>query len=407
MRSSLFWVQWAFVARLSSCDFGLASIPQLQDNLFLPNDNELQDQVPANSSITLGLGGVPCANIPGKCCEAGYNCFSIGCCKAGTQPCGTRTCYDPSKASCCSDGSVCPTGYDCVGGGNCCPTGQIPCGTGKCYDPKTQICCTKGTTTWGCSTGKKCCSTGYCQASDEICCDNGACPNTDTCCTYQCCRSIGYCASNGYCSACPAATVTRTTTRKTTEEVTRTTTVTKIEEPPEAPDFTCIPQTATNKNSDTLELGTDCGLSFSAAPSTTLHGERLARAPAPIVTQPGELIRARQYSCTPISTATITSTELSATTTTTTKTVTVFTTPVSFTCLPMAVTNADGDVLALDKECSLEFTPAQPTSSGSSGATRAQTGASSTQTSPNAAPGSAPVTSLSVWGSIIAMLFYL
>ncbi|KAL1838634.1 hypothetical protein VTK73DRAFT_4275 [Phialemonium thermophilum] len=97
-------------------------------------------------------------------------------------------CVDPGYAVPCSNvpDSCCPSGYACFPDG-CCNQARgrlVPCPNGK-----------------------------YCYlASSEICCDGGTCPDADTCCDNECCRSIAYCGSDGYCSACPDATVTRTTT---------------------------------------------------------------------------------------------------------------------------------------------------------------------------------------------------
>jgi len=135
-------------------------------------------------------------------------------------------------------------------------------------------------------------------------------------------------------------------------------TVTEVSEPEEAPEFTCPPLTVTNSANATLELDTDCQLMF-IPPSTTA---KPAKYPATIA-QPTHLITPRAAPCVGSETETITVTITSASTVLTTITTTESEEPEDFSCPPMAVTNPGGDVLSLDESCSLEFSPAAPTSS--------------------------------------------
>jgi hypothetical protein len=158
---------------------------------------------------------------------------------------------------------------------------------------------------------------------------------------------------------------------------------TEIEEPEEASDFTCIPITATNSKNATLELDTDCALSYSP-PSTTATTSSTA-APAAVIRN--ALLWERQVSCTPFETDTefVTLTNTVTSYSTVTETITTSPPESEFSCPTMAVTNAVGDVLSLDDSCSLEFSPASTTSSsttaGSNGAGSGNSGQKSAATS--------------------------
>ena len=270
----------------------------------------------------------PCADASG-CCPSDTICTSAGCCPDGEEQCGSGNyCYDPTTSICCGDGSHCPLGETCIGDGRCCPSGQEACGSLYCYDPNEEFCCSGG---------------------------QGSCDLGLTCCDYECCTSEGSCGGDGFCSA---NVCTETSTYASTSYATFTATITEIatpDEEEEALEFFCEPITATNSLGDTLELGDDCLLTLSpaaAVPSTTgtLHaGRREAEptlAPAP---------RAENAECAYTSTSIVTSTVFTQTTFTTTVTETALSE--SFSCPPMSVTNAAGDELSLDSECSLSFSP--------------------------------------------------
>jgi hypothetical protein len=158
-----------------------------------------------------------------------------------------------------------------------------------------------------------------------------------------------------------------------------------------APEFSCIPMTVTNADGATLELGDDCALKYSPpeSPTTTSSATVVAARGAQLsewgttIPLPAEVaapLLARQAPCTPFTTVTQTQwVTVSATTTSTvSKTVAGPAGDESFSCPPMEVTNAAGDVLALDESCVLNFEPAEPTdpspSSGSEGAGQGQNG---------------------------------
>ncbi|OBS23095.1 hypothetical protein FPOA_03654 [Fusarium poae] len=304
----------------------------------------------------------------GIACKKGQNCVDGGCCESGESKCGSSGCYNPKTSVCCGSSSIhCPKGYDCMPGGGCCPAGQKRCGNSKCYDPKKANCCTGPGTVWACEKGKECCSNGSCANSlTEKCCKNGACQEGTTCCENECCRSNGYCASDGYCKTCPAATRTVSSTDTTTKTVMRTVRVTTDIEPDtgNAPEFTCVPMTATNDVGATLELDDGCILHYEPPEATTTQNNvaRLRReAPTPpVVSHPVGLL-ARQASCTPSTTFTRTIWETETFTETGIRTVVVQGEDATFSCPEMEVTNDVGDTLVLDGDCVLEFTPAEPT----------------------------------------------
>ena len=216
----------------------------------------------------------------------------------------------------------------CIANGKCCFDGEEACGSFYCYDPTTDFCCSDG---------------------------QGSCPQGDTCCTYECCTDVGVCGSDGYCSA---NICTETSTYASTSYSTFTATVTEISEAEEAFAFSCAPITATNTLGDTLELGDDCLLTFSpsaaaATASATLHAGKREANPLPAPTLAPVLPRA---DCAYTSTDIVTTTVFSRTTRFTTVTETELSE--SFSCPPMSVTNAVGDELSLDAECSLSFSPA-------------------------------------------------
>ncbi|KAI4286219.1 MAG: hypothetical protein L6R38_000062 [Xanthoria sp. 2 TBL-2021] len=165
---------------------------------------------------------------------------------------------------------------------------------------------------------------------------------------------------------------TITSTYSSTRLATHVVTVTKIREPAgeeEAPEFQCMPMTATNAVGDTLELGDDCGLTFEPAdPAGSANPTNPANPGAPGITNAtsnptttptlGLKRRATQGDDTCIYTSTDIVTYTVNTITTTTITVTREEPSPAFSCLPMSVENVVGDELALDEQCKLEFTPA-------------------------------------------------
>ncbi|EXK33548.1 hypothetical protein FOMG_10817 [Fusarium oxysporum f. sp. melonis 26406] len=307
----------------------------------------------------------------GTACLKGQTCVSGGCCSSGETKCGSSGCYNPNTSVCCGGiGRNCPKGYDCMPGGGCCPSGQKRCGNSKCYNPRTTTCCTGPGTVWACPKSSECCSTGSCaNPSTQKCCENGSCLKGTTCCDKECCRSNGYCASDGYCKLCPAATKTIKSTDTVTTTKMKTVRVTTDIEPDtgNAPEFTCVPMTATNDEGATLELDEGCTLHYEPPEATTTDNAaaRLRRdvATAPAHVNRGHGLMARQASCTPYTTVTRTEWETETETETGTKTITVQGEDATFSCPEMEVTNDVGDTLALDAECVLSFTPAETTSS--------------------------------------------
>ncbi|KAM0351716.1 hypothetical protein ACHAPU_002228 [Fusarium lateritium] len=137
-----------------------------------------------------------------------------------------------------------------------------------------------------------------------------------------------------------------------------------------APEFTCVPMTATNDGGATLELDDGCILHYEP-PEATATDDTAARlrrdaeiAPANRGRELGLL--ARQASCTPYTTFTETVWETETSTETGTRTITVQGEDGTFSCPEMEVTNDVGDVLALDAECALSFSPAEATSTAES-----------------------------------------
>ena len=265
---------------------------------------------------------VPCPSVD-KCCPVADTCQQSGCCRDGTVECSDNTCYDPETEVCCKDGKSCPIGQDCVPGG-CCPTGQQPCGSSHCYDPETDQCC-----------------------KDERGCDKGL-----TCCGQECCSKYATCNDGD----CEGITCTITSTYSTTSFATQVNTVTKVREPEgeeDAPEFTCVPMTATDAVGDTLELGDDCGLTFQPADaSPTDSSPSTTTTPTPKMKP-----RAPQADDTCLYTSTSVVTYTKNTITTTTTTVTGEEPSQSFSCPPMSVTNRVGDELSLDEECKLALSP--------------------------------------------------
>ncbi|KAH7129960.1 hypothetical protein B0J13DRAFT_627098 [Dactylonectria estremocensis] len=236
--------------------------------------------------------------------------------------------------------------------GDCCPTGTKPCGSSKCYDPDTQICCDGDASVWACPKSDKCCSTGYCYDADsEICCDNGSCDDDTTCCENECCTDVAFCGNDGYCSLCPDEIRTVTSTLSSTSVVVETDTVTEVVDN-EPTGFSCAPMTVTNDDAETLVLGEDCGLTYEPPSTTTSSSDGSQR------------LQARQASCRAApATRTTTKyvTEGFTESSTTTLTITEVPTELGFSCPPMEATNDVGDVLALDEDCSLSLSLAEPT----------------------------------------------
>ncbi|KAF5587805.1 transport protein [Fusarium subglutinans] len=164
-----------------------------------------------------------------------------------------------------------------------------------------------------------------------------------------------------------AATIKSTETVTTTKM--KTVRVTTDIEPDtgNAPEFTCVPMTATNDEGATLELDEGCTLHYEPPRATTTDDSaaRLRRdaATAPAHVNRGHNPLVRQVSCTPYTIYTTTEWETETETETGTKTVTVQGEDATFSCPEMEVTNDVGDTLALDAECVLSFTPAKTTSS--------------------------------------------
>ncbi|KAM0321082.1 hypothetical protein ACHAPQ_009735, partial [Fusarium lateritium] len=132
-----------------------------------------------------------------------------------------------------------------------------------------------------------------------------------------------------------------------------------------APEFTCVPMTAINDEGATLELDDGCVLHY-APPNITTTEEAAARLHRHAETAPANLnaglgLLPRQASCTPYATFTRTVWETETSTETGTRTVTVQGEDGTFSCPEMEVTNDVGDVLALDAECALSFSPAEVT----------------------------------------------
>ncbi|KAG4284472.1 hypothetical protein FPRO06_08851 [Fusarium proliferatum] len=168
---------------------------------------------------------------------------------------------------------------------------------------------------------------------------------------------------------CPAATKTIKSTDTVTTTKMKTVRVTTDIEPEtgDAPEFTCVPMTATNDEGATLELDEGCTLHYEP-PEATTTDDSAARLRRDVATAPAHVNRGinllgRQVSCTPFTTYTRTEWETETETETGTKTVTVQGEDATFSCPEMEVTNDVGDTLALDAECVLSFTPAEPTSS--------------------------------------------
>lgn len=272
-------------------------------------------------------GYVPCPNMD-KCCPAADTCQQSGCCRSGEVSCSAKTCYDPQTDICCENGRTCLIGYDCVSGG-CCPTGQQPCGSSHCYHPSTEQCC---------------------KEAEERGCDKEL-----TCCGQECCSKYAICRDG----ECEGVTCTVTSTYSITSFATQVNTVTKVREPEgeeDAPEFSCVPLTVTDKAGDTLELGDDCGLTFQ--PADAGPGDfSSSTTPTPTPT-PGIKPRAPQADDTCLYTSTSVVTYTKNTVTTTTTTVTGEEPSQSFECMPMSVTNRVGDELSLDEECKLALSPA-------------------------------------------------
>ncbi|KAF4448674.1 hypothetical protein F53441_7927 [Fusarium austroafricanum] len=214
----------------------------------------------------------------------------------------------------------------------------------------------------------------------RACCENGSCLKGTTCCDKECCRSNAYCGNDGFCKICPAATRKITSTDTVTTTKMKTVRVTTDIEPDtgNAPEFTCVPMTATNDAGGTLELDKGCTLHYEPPEATTSDdsGARLRRdaATAPANPNRGLGLFARQASCTPYTTYTRTVWETETSTETGTKTVTVQGEDATFSCPEMEVINGVGDTLALDAECVLSFSPAEPTSASEGEATARGTG---------------------------------
>ncbi|KAM5364449.1 hypothetical protein ACJZ2D_011509 [Fusarium nematophilum] len=355
-----------------------------------------------------------CSN--GSACRKSETCVAGGCCMGDEIACGSRGCYNPDTSVCCrSTGRYCPKGYDCMEGGGCCPSGQKRCGNSKCYNPRTQTCCTGPGTVWACPRSNDCCTGGFCRdPSTEKCCENGSCKKDTTCCDQECCRSIAYCGSDGFCKPCPAETRTVTSTVSSTTTRTRTVRVTSdiTADTGDAPEFTCVPMTATNDEGATLELDEGCALHYEPPEATTtgsaaaLLGRGADLPPAKISAWPAGLL-GRQLSCTPFTTVTRTSWVTKPVTVTSTRTTMIQGQDEGFSCAEMEVTNTAGDVLALDESCALSFSPATPTSTAEDqepAATAANDGGGGGSSSQDDNSGSVTGVSLPVVGTLVGIV---
>ncbi|KAL4731594.1 hypothetical protein ACLX1H_000569 [Fusarium chlamydosporum] len=131
-----------------------------------------------------------------------------------------------------------------------------------------------------------------------------------------------------------------------------------------APEFSCVPMTATNDIGATLELDDGCALHYEPPPGPTTtdsNAARLRRDALPAAVGNGGSLLPRQASCTPYTTFTRTVWKTETYTETGTRTVTVAGDDATFSCPEMEVTNDVGDTLALDADCILSFSPAEPT----------------------------------------------
>ena len=224
----------------------------------------------------------------------------------------------------------------------------------KCYDPQT-----------------------------EQCCKNGACYKNQTCCTNECCNSIAYCGADGFCKPCPADVRTRVSISTYTSTTVVTSTVTELVQRENGPGgFSCKPETVTNDLSETLVLDFDCSLSYEppTPPSSSAAEVKREEKQLPSVTgfmAPNLL--ARQLSCAPYTTQTTTLFSTVSTTTKSTTTTTTTVAPVSegFHCVEMTATNAFGDELILDEECSFSYQPGGASGTATQGGGGKKSGAAS------------------------------
>ena len=202
-----------------------------------------------------------------------------------------------------------------------------------------------------------------------ICCSFGNCDEGYTCCgSDSCCSSYQYCGGDGVCSLCSAETVTETFTMTTPSIALVTTTVTEFEEPEEASDFSCFPITITNSENGTLEIDTDCALSYNPPPTST------STSPTASITAREAMLQARQSgvgSCSSYVTNTefLTVTAAAVTTSTIEQVITTTQSSDEFSCPTLAVTNSAGDVLNIDASCELSFSPASTSPSASTSTT--------------------------------------
>ncbi|PMD32392.1 hypothetical protein L207DRAFT_609724 [Hyaloscypha variabilis F] len=233
------------------------------------------------------------------------------------------------------------------------------------------------------------CPSGEFQCSnvEDLCCY----PDYPYCYSDGCCGTESglYCGTDDTCSFCDAIIVTETFTITTASITLVTTTATEFDEPEEASDFTCLPITVTNSVNATLELDTDCALSYSpatgtassSAPNTASASAFLFPSVATLKARDA-MLQARQTgagSCSSYVTSTdfLTITAGALTTSTVQEVVTTTQSKDEFSCPTLAFTNSIGDVLSLDDSCTLSFIPAS-TGPGSS--------ASTSTKSKNAAP---------------------
>ncbi|KAF5236889.1 hypothetical protein FANTH_11062 [Fusarium anthophilum] len=287
----------------------------------------------------------------------------------GLQP-RQRQCVDAGYYPCSSGLGCCPEGSTCISTG-CCRGNAKECGSGRCYDPSSQVCCSSGTA---------CLKSQTCFVAVVLV---GIVPRVMTACQVV---AVVHLARSDVATASvttheqqlvvldlelfgPVQSPTIKSTETVTTTKMKTVRVTTDIEPDtgNAPEFTCVPMTATNDEGATLELDDGCTLHYEPPEATTTDDSaaRLRRdaATAPAHVNRGHNPLARQVSCTPYTIYTRTEWETETETETGTKTVTVQGEDATFSCPEMEVTNDVGDTLALDAECVLSFTPAETTSS--------------------------------------------
>lgn len=153
-------------------------------------------QVNGQTMCESGTCGTICGD--NTCCPAGYDCAAQGCMPAGSVDCGdghycsagtlcdvangSAVCDEGSCATQCTNGTCCPSGYDC-GSGGCLPHGDVDCGNGY-YCLAGTTCRSSGGSTL-CYGGSDCgttCSDGTCCPPGTTCATVGCVPDGQTDC---------------------------------------------------------------------------------------------------------------------------------------------------------------------------------------------------------------------------------